>query len=301
MDQTFYSNGKLLLTGEYAVLDGAKALALPTKSGQDLVVTKGTGQELHWKSHDADGSVWFEDTIGFDAIRNGQRFEEGVKSTLVNILHEASLLNPELLQADGYDVTTHLSFPKSWGLGTSSTLINNIAQWFGIDAFTLLKNSFGGSGYDIACAQHDTPIIYQLVDGKPQVETVRFDPDFKDQLYFIYLNKKQNSKTAIAAYHKNKKDKDSVVAEISLLTEAVLDAKNGASFGVLLEQHENILSEVLELEKVKTLLFKDFSGTVKSLGAWGGDFVLAVADSDPTDYFKAKGFGTVIPYADMIL
>jgi mevalonate kinase len=27
----FYSNGKLLLTGEYLVLDGAKSLALPTK------------------------------------------------------------------------------------------------------------------------------------------------------------------------------------------------------------------------------------------------------------------------------
>ena len=32
--QTFYSNGKLLITGEYVVLDGAKALALPTKFGQ---------------------------------------------------------------------------------------------------------------------------------------------------------------------------------------------------------------------------------------------------------------------------
>jgi hypothetical protein len=27
----FYSNGKLLITGEYLVLDGAKAFALPTK------------------------------------------------------------------------------------------------------------------------------------------------------------------------------------------------------------------------------------------------------------------------------
>jgi hypothetical protein len=38
----------------------------------------------------------------------------------------------------GYNITTHLNFPKM-GTGTSSTLINNIAQWLQIDAFTLLN------------------------------------------------------------------------------------------------------------------------------------------------------------------
>ena len=34
----FYSHGKLLLTGEYLVLDGALALAVPCKLGQSLTV-----------------------------------------------------------------------------------------------------------------------------------------------------------------------------------------------------------------------------------------------------------------------
>jgi hypothetical protein len=38
MQKTFYSNGKLLITGEYLILDGAKGLALPTKMGQNLSV-----------------------------------------------------------------------------------------------------------------------------------------------------------------------------------------------------------------------------------------------------------------------
>jgi mevalonate kinase len=38
----FYSHGKLLITSEYAVLDGAKALALPTRLGQKLSVSKNT-------------------------------------------------------------------------------------------------------------------------------------------------------------------------------------------------------------------------------------------------------------------
>jgi len=64
--ETYYSNGKLLLTGEYLVLNGAKSLAVPTKFGQDLEVTPALGKKIIWKSYDADGSIWFEDEILFE-------------------------------------------------------------------------------------------------------------------------------------------------------------------------------------------------------------------------------------------
>ena len=68
MKKEFYSNGKLLITGEYLVLDGAKALALPTKFGQNLIVEEKDNLEIHWKSFDSDGSLWFEDTFTFENI-----------------------------------------------------------------------------------------------------------------------------------------------------------------------------------------------------------------------------------------
>jgi len=145
--------------------------------------------------------------IPFSSIENKEHSDasDNVLNTLIDILHEAYLLNPDFLQkADGYIIQTELTFPKFWGLGTSSTLINNIAQWLEIDAFKLLKNSFGGSGYDVACAQHDSAILYQLVNEEPTVETIRFKPAFSDKIHFVYLNKKQNSKSAIASYYKNK-------------------------------------------------------------------------------------------------
>ena len=46
----FYSNGKLLLTGEYLVLDGANAFAVPTKFGQNLIVEKIVEPQLIWGS-----------------------------------------------------------------------------------------------------------------------------------------------------------------------------------------------------------------------------------------------------------
>lgn len=304
MQQTFYSNGKLLITGEYLVLDGAKAFALPTKLGQNLIVEKGNNQEIKWKSYDADKSIWFEDTISFADISNERNSEsESVKSTLIAILHEAFVLNPDFINlSEGYIVTTELGFPKSWGLGTSSTLINNIAQWLQIDAFTLLNNSFGGSGYDIACAQNDTPILYHLEQGKPIVEKVVFNPSFTKDLYFVYLNKKQSSKNAITAYNINKKvNLAKTIALNDKITFEALKATTIKSFVSALEQHEADMSNILEMQTVKESLFPDFNGSIKSLGAWGGDFVMAIATENPSHYFASKGYHTIIPYNEMIL
>lgn len=299
--KSFYSNGKLLITGEYVVLDGAVALALPTKFGQDLVVENGSGKEIRWKSFDSDGTVWFEDVISFQAIANKSEDENPVKNTLIEILHEAFRLNPEFLETDGFSVTTNLTFPRFWGLGTSSTLINNIAQWLQIDAFLLLKNSFGGSGYDIACAQNDMPIFYHLENGNPIVESVSFNPDFTSNLYFIYLNKKQSSKSAIQPYREKRNNIGRTIIAIDEITFAILKAKTFSRFENLIQKHEVILSKVLELPTVQSSLFPEFNGALKSLGGWGGDFILAASETDPTSYFKQKGYETVIPYSKMIL
>jgi mevalonate kinase len=302
--QNFYSNGKLLLTGEYLVLDGALALALPTKFGQNLSVTRTENKIISWKSFDADASIWFQTEITFDEIKkNATQKKDEIYNTLLTILHEAYLLNNHFLNTNkGYAVTTQLGFPRNWGLGTSSTLINNIAQWTGVNAFELLQNSFGGSGYDIACAQHDTAVLYALKNGLPEVEKLFFEPSFCDQIYFVYLNKKQNSKQAIAAYKQTPKEQIVVhIAAINQITKAILDTKDFKVFENLLQQHETIMSKILNSQTVQELYFSDFKGVIKSLGAWGGDFVLATSIENPINYFTKKGFTTVIPYREMIL
>jgi mevalonate kinase len=305
MRKEFYSNGKLLITGEYLVLDGAKAFALPTKFGQSLFVEKGSNQSIIWKSYDADGSIWLEETISFIEILNKDvsKDSSSIRNTLIEILYYASLLNPDFInQSDGYQVTTQLTFPRNWGLGTSSTLINNIAQWLAIDAYVLLQTAFGGSGYDIACAKNNSPIVYELNNGRPMVEKVTFEPDFAQYIYFVYLDKKQSSKAAIEAYYNNKNEKlTENISKINSLTQDVLHSKTIAEFATILEEHEAEMSIILEINTVKETLFSDFNGVIKSLGAWGGDFVMAVAKENPTEYFIEKGYRTIIPFKDMIL
>ncbi len=303
MQKTFYSNGKLLITGEYLILDGAKGLALPTKMGQNLIVEDTQTNSIHWNSYDADGRIWLEETLSFQEIQDNIITTESVKATLIKILQVANTMNSNVFNnSEGFAVTTQLSFPRNWGLGTSSTLINNIAQWFQIDAFELLHQSFGGSGYDIACAQNNTPITYSIVNGDPKIEQVVFDPAFTKNLYFVYLNQKRNSKSAIADYHTNKTSQlSSYIAAINTLTQDIIEANNLELFTQLISQHETVLSKILKTETVKDTLFPDFDGAVKSLGAWGGDFVLVVSKENPMPYFVAKGYETVIPYEEMIL
>lgn len=293
-----------MLTGEYVVLDGATTLALPTRYGQYLDVTHSDKSGIHWKSFDNDENVWLETQIPLTSIsENIQEDDKPEVNTLINILHEAWLANPETLNnEEGFSVTTRLTFPKNWGLGTSSTLINNIAQWFEIDAFDLLAKTFGGSGYDIACAQNATPVLYHIDNGKPIVKPVAtFGPRFTDKLYFVYLNRKQNSRQAIEAYRMRRNRIAPICTKIDTLTQKIIDSTTLSDFCLAIDEHENIMSGVLGLPTIKSLAFPDFNGSIKSLGAWGGDFILAAVDEDPKEYFKAKGFEVMIPYKEIIL
>ncbi|MFD2099714.1 GYDIA family GHMP kinase [Flagellimonas iocasae] len=302
MQKEFYSNGKLLLSGEYAILDGALGLAVPTKYGQSLQVSDSDSDNLLWMSFDEEKKIWFQAEIETENLKIETTSDESTAQTLVKLLVEARRQNPNFLSENkGVDVETHLGFPRSWGLGTSSTLINNIAQWAKVDAYQLLWNAFGGSGYDIGCAQHNTPITYQLHKGRPHVNQVQFDPTFKEFLYFVHLNQKQSSKEAITAYRKQLFNKEELIQAISLLTQQMVNASSLDEFQLLMEQHEAIMSKVLQIPTVKSQLFMDYSGAIKSLGAWGGDFVLVAGDGQTLDYFSSKGFDTVIPFLRMVL
>ncbi|NYJ29040.1 GYDIA family GHMP kinase [Allomuricauda sp. ARW1Y1] len=301
MKKEFYSNGKLLLSGEYAILDGALGLAIPTSYGQSLQVTPTSSGVLEWTSLDENNHSWFSATFDLANLKVVATSDEAMSKTLANLLLEANAQNPLLLtDSDGFEVTTRLTFPRSWGLGTSSTLINNLAQWARVDAYQLLWNAFGGSGYDIACAQHNSPITYQRLDGEPKVETIDFDPIFKDSLYFVHLNQKQSSKEAIANYKNRQFDRNKLIQEISSITHRMIEVPTLAGFESLMEKHENLLSDVLQEQPVKQRLFPDYFGMIKSLGAWGGDFVLATGDEKTMAYFKGKEYSTVIPYSRMI-
>lgn len=306
-DQFFYGHGKLLLSGEYFVLDGAEALALPTTVGQNMKVKYRHSYQptLNWKSIDHTGKVWFESDYEFwhfDPIKKADNVTEKFVS---NTLKAVRKQNPHFLRDDmDVFVETKIEFPLEWGLGSSSSFIYNVAQWAYVSPFELLKQTIGGSGYDIACAQAMGPIKYQKFEGKPMWETAPFDPKFKDQIYFVYLGQKQVSEREVIKFNDTKiENKDMIIGEISQLTREMIFANDLTTFNKIIRNHEDIVASALKYEKVKDRHFKDFWGEVKSLGAWGGDFSMVTSDRSPQEtreYFEGKGFRTVIPFSEII-
>jgi mevalonate kinase len=72
----------------------------------------------------------------------------------------------------------------------------------------LLAKTFGGSGYDIACATAKSAITYQLTTHCSRLtNAIDFNPTFKGYLYFVHLGKKQNSREGIQHYRNLSIDK----------------------------------------------------------------------------------------------
>lgn len=303
---TFYSHGKLLLTGEYLVLDGAKALGLPTKKGQKLKVeTTQFSQQIHWESKLEDNSTWL--SMDFQWSQNLKFSSEETSpeaQKLIEIFNYIASQKPELFQQKehGFSFCSKLEFDKNWGLGSSSTLINNFAQWARIDAFQLQFKIFGGSGYDIACAQNSTPIIYHKEENQIQVEPIQFLPKFKNQLFFVYLNQKKNSRQAIQHYKTlNPITKLDAKERIDEISRQILHVDSLADFESLLTAHEKIMATLLEEFPIKRHLFQDYPRAIKSLGAWGGDFILATGGEAEKEYFRKRNYTTILDYDKMIL
>lgn len=303
LKQKFYSNGKLLLTAEYVVLDGATALAIPTSYGQSLIASSIEEPKIYWTSLDEKGKVWYEGEFELmnDGVFSSKNNNNGTTKRLIQILSSVKQLNPNFLKPKtGYKITTKLNFPRNRGLGSSSTLINNIANWAKVDAFKLLEKTFGGSGYDISAAKHNNPISYSILNGVPITEEVNLHWNFTKQLFFIHLNKKQNSRKGISYYQSQKENNFFALKEINEISSKIIRCKNLEEFETLITKHEEVISKLINLKTVRELLFNDYNGAIKSLGAWGGDFILVTGEDENMEYFRKKGFDTIIPFGDMV-
>lgn len=286
------------------MLDGALALAVPTRLGQTMSVREeGIEGLLIWKSRDSDGRVWFEGEFELPGLSYIRGNDDATGRRLQQILESICTFSPTfLLNQTSLSIDTRLEFPRLWGLGSSSTLIYLMARWAEIDPFQLLKSTFGGSGYDIAAAGQQTPFFYQF-GNPPLVEDCPFRPSFADRLYFVYLGQKQDSREGIARYRERQPAPGHLIAKVSEITRAMADCTNISDWDELIREHEALVGGFLDLPRARDLHFPDFWGEVKSLGAWGGDFVLASSArtrEETKSYFNEKGFPVFLPYNNLL-
>jgi len=297
----FKSNGKILLTSEYLVLDGAKAIALPSKLTQELYVEQCDKEIIEWQGIDEKGNVWYEENFYLKNNDLVYSAEKNITSEKLLLLFNHILKTREVKDILGNKFSTKLNFKREWGLGTSSTFVNNLAKWANIDPYRLLFSAFKGSGYDIACCDVNNPIIFEKKQNSINVKNITFNPPFIENIYLIHLDKKQNTQASITNYLRTKSEKNDLIKRINLISEEMLQCKNLNHFEDLIVEHESIISQAISQEPIQKLTFNDYNlGKIKSLGAWGGDFILVTSKNNDLSYFNNKGFETILKLSDLV-
>lgn len=290
------ASGKLMLTGEYVALCGAKSLALATHMGQSMLVSIQPGQNfLQWKAFLPNKSIWFEATFLLPNLRTITCTDDQAAEVIATLLKTSGY---KFKRDTSYTVETLLEFDPSWGLGSSATLIANLANFTKANAFKLLEKSFGGSGYDVAVSLANQTLIFQK-DAEPQWQTIDFHPAFADDLLFIYSGKKRVSSEAIKNFDCSTV-KEETILKINEITDSILTCPDLEQFELLLNQHESLLSDLLQEKTLKEAQFHDFEGSIKSLGAWGGDFFLSTRKEEAKRYFSNKGYTTMFEWNEII-
>ena len=293
----FFAPGKLLLTGEYAVLRGAQALSVPTLLGQSLRIEEPTTNSfLHWQAFTEKGELWLE--VHFNkALEIIQCAQPEKAQDLQKLLRQAQALGGRI--QGPLLVQTHLQFNRNWGLGSSSSLCALVAEWLQVPALPLFFNALAGSGYDVATATARNPILYQLESAKKGVfEPVSLPPILQNSA-FLFLGQKQNSAQEVGKF-KSRKAHAKDIAAISALSRRLLQCTSKADLINLLKQHEEITARIVGKVPVQGTRFADFQGVVKSLGAWGGDFVWIVESKPQPHYFEDLGYDEPISFNNMI-
>ena len=300
----FYAHGKLLITGEYLVLKGATALAIPLNKGQTLSVETSNESGLQWRAETPNG-LWFK--AKFDDKLKLIESTDHKKAETLQLMLQKSVEQNSIIQAklNYTSVITMLEFNPSWGWGSSSTLLHLLEQWLEIDPYQLMDETIGGSGYDIACAASNGPIFYRRTAGTaPQIIPTHFNPPFIKQMGVVYLNKKQSSSTQVKSFLASTSSQKDLIKKISELSKKFITTKEISAFMSLMQQHEEIIEEATNLTPVQKLLFPDFNGAIKSLGAWGGDFALFLSEEDFNSnkkWFESKGYPVVISLEEVII
>lgn len=311
--KTSYANGKLLITGEYLVLSGALALAVPTIPGQEMTISRGEEAGiLLWESYYHD-EKWFEARFSLPALDITETSDTTAAGFIRQVFKEALRLRDRGTGSrgdwetgrggEGIEVVTRLGFHPEWGLGSSSSLIHNLAKLLGIDPFTLFFSTQQGSGFDIACASASKAILYRLENGNPVFETTDFRPPFAGHLALVYSGRKQRSAESVGRFRASGQRREIEKGSISAITREIVRSHDLPEFMSLVDEHEKIMSKVLDTRSIKDLMFADFPGSIKSLGAWGGDFILAAAPIDFNEiksYFSAKRLNTVFKWEELI-
>ncbi len=299
---SYFSHGKILLSAEYLIMFGAKALAFPVRYGQSLETYANAKYIIDWSAH-SPGGLWFTCEFDLPSLQILSTSDKDKALYLQKLLKTIQVLNPQVFNV-GVNIKTSSDFNMEWGLGSSSTLIANLASWAQVDPYKLFYGFSKGSGYDIACASRNRPIFFERNNNNPIVKETSFNKPFLDNLYLVYSGLKKPTEKHLAKFQGRGMQVEREIEYASRLTERFALSETLKEFMDLMREHEMLIADVIGELPVQKKMFSNYEGAIKSLGAWGGDFYLAATPNGEeynTTYFEQFRLSTIIPFNKIAL
>ena len=279
-----------MLTAEYLVMAGADALVMPINKEQELWLEESSNSLLKWESY-FNQDLWFEAVFHPDDFRVMSSTDIKKANYVSGLLKSALKLTKNRPRLHHSVIKTDLQFNPDWGMGSSSTLIVNLSHLFDINAFDLHKSVSNGSGFDIAAGMSGFPFRYRLKRNKREISPIILPDLFYEHAYFVYLGKKVSSDQAIESFNPSDPTWKMPVKYINEITAQFSEVDSFEELSRITAEHEMFMSEVLGMASpVKR--FADYPYGMKSLGAWGGDFIMVMHPRNKKEvekYFHHKG------------
>lgn len=290
--QSYYAPGKILLVGEYAVTKGFEGLAVPVKTGQWMDVwefnSPGNAEDrLIFNALDLHGSTWFSESFDIEFLKRNSANYADAPSTNAStdsedshLLKVLTLVSPNFWKpGKSYRFETRLEFDRNSGLGSSSTFIELVCRYFKLDPFQVQDKVFGGSGYDVAIAAVQKPLIFWRTESDIHFRQWSLNPELTKDWKVVFLGNKVNSRTSTSQVNDMLDDlakDENYQMQIQKIIEIVRDAKELMAVETGIEMYQMFLSQLLGLVTPYTFFgVKPLPrGVCKWLGAWGGDMLL---------------------------
>ena len=111
----------------------------------------------------------------------------------------------------------------------------------------------------------------------------------------------QDTKTPIENYSKSQFNKVESIKKINKICDEFLKCNDLIHFEELMKEHESIISKAISINPIQKTTFTGYKGGgIKSLGSWGGDFILVTTKNKDLTYFKNRGLNTIFPLREMV-
>ena len=325
MDISAIAPGKVVLLGEYAVLEGWPALAMAVnrtaradmKEGTDRVFTvraPALGAPPARFSLDQDGTFsWHDNQHGsYDLVQSVITTLSKYKSLqpLTETGFDICLDSSELFHAGSDGRLTKMGLGSSAAITTALAwcIVHSIdsAEWSDQNWMTVLIEAHRdfqksqGSGIDVAASFHGGIIEYRKPNGHPCAQRLTLPADL--QLVFVWSGQSASTPGLLQLLHawqqRHREDYQGIMNELgNTVTESLAAAISGngvdfvAHFGrfaqVLAEMGTRTGLELLGAAHLELLAMAKKSGLVyKPCGAGGGDLGVAMGvDVDDTRRF----------------